>query len=324
MKRYLGVLAAIPFFAVINTVEAAPMIFNTCGATGATGPTQAACDVAYGAGVVTVAGGIQSWTVATAGTYRVIATGAAGASAQPGRTGGRGAQVATDLVFSMGDILQLAVGQMGIADVNVDNGGGGGGSFVVDMANNPLLVAGGGGGTRVGAGQNGHDASITQFGTTGSQSASTGGGALKVVDLGLGGQNGTFSWGSGGAGFFGDGANDGSFGTGGSSWANGLAGGVELSCIGGPSDGGFGGGGAGAGCGGGGGGGGYSGGDGGFIAGGGGSFLAGMNQLALAGIGTGDGLISIELLTTVPEPGTLALFGLGLLGLGIARRKRAA
>jgi hypothetical protein len=31
-----------------------------------------------------------------------------------------------------------------------------------------------------------------------------------------------------------------------------------------------------------------------------------------------------SVVTTVPEPGTLALFGLGMLGIGMARRRRSA
>lgn len=255
INRVLSALVAVPFLALVHASEAAPIVFTTCGATGAMGPTQGACDAAYGGGVVAVAGGIQSWTAATAGTYRIIATGAAGASATMTQTGGRGAQVAADLVLSAGQILQLAIGQIGTAGfrgaLSTGSGGGGGGSFVVDSANTALLVAGGGGGTRSGALVNGFDASTSQFGTTGSGNnlSGVGGGVQKVIHLGLGGIASSNSWGSAGAGFFGDGANDGQ-GSGGSSWANGLAGGTHIgSCSNEASaDGGFGGGGAGQGC----------------------------------------------------------------------------
>lgn len=117
---------------------------------------------------------------------------------------------------------------------------------------------------------------------------------MKTTDLGLGGQVSSISWGSGGGGFFGNGAGDPfnclGTGVGGSSWANGSGGGGS-----GGSAGGFGGGGSGAGCAGGGGGGGYSGGDGGLVAGGGGSFNAGTLQVATAGVGTGNGSLVIVL-----------------------------
>lgn len=112
--------------------------------------------------------------------------------------------------------------------------------------------------------------------------------------MGLGGIVSADSWGSGGAGFFGDGAADPSHGVapspGGKSWANGILGGT------GSAAGGFGGGGAGNGSCGGGGGGGYSGGDGGRVAGGGGSWNTGANQVAIAGVGVGNGELIIQLL----------------------------
>jgi hypothetical protein len=149
--------------------------------------------------------------------------------------------------------------------------------------------------------QNGTDASITRSGTTASGFNQTYTPAVKSTDLGLGGIVSSPSWGSGGAGFFGDGASDVPFGSptsGGRSWANGMKGGT------GSAAGGFGGGGAGNGSCGGGGGGGYSGGDGGLVAGGGGSFASDATAVFLAGVGLGDGELLITLLRQ------LALLGL--------------
>ena len=133
--------------------------FSTCGATGATGPTQAACNAAYTstdlAGAVTIAGsGVQDWVVPTTGTYEVTAIGAQGGNGNGEFVGGLGAEIQGTFTFDAGMTLQLVVGQMGGS--NLGNGGGGGGSFVVDLSNDPLLVAGGGGGIRAGAGQNGN------------------------------------------------------------------------------------------------------------------------------------------------------------------------
>jgi uncharacterized protein YhjY with autotransporter beta-barrel domain len=244
-------------------------------------------------------GAIQNWVVPKSGFYSVTAIGAQGASAAPGFSGGRGAQVTDTFKFNSGSLYQIAVGGAGTQDGC--NGGGGGGTFFVDSANNPILVAGGGGGTRVSVLQNGTDASVTRFGTTASGSQQTYTPAAKSTDLGLGGIVSSGSWGSGGAGFFGDGASDVPFGSptsGGRSWANGMKGGT------GSAAGGFGGGGAGNGSCGGGGGGGYSGGDGGRVAGGGGSFASDATAVFLAGVGLGDG----ELLITFLRQ--LALLGL--------------
>ena len=91
-----------------------------------------------------------------------------------------------------------------------------------------------------------------------------------------------------------------------------------------PSAGGFGGGGSGSGCWGGGGGGGYSGGDGGLIAGGGGSYTSGYNQLKVAGVGYGNGSLTIDFIGgTVPEPTALSLLAIALVGLALTTKRRA-
>ncbi len=223
-----------------------------------------------------ISGGIQNWTVSATGTYRITAVGAQGESAQVPFAGGLGASLRADLFLEVGAVLQIAVGQAGLAFNS--SGGGGGGSFVVSPTDEPLLVAGGGGGTRLSAEQDGCDASLTTFGIAGVSISPTSDCPVKDVDEGQGGIVTDDSWGSGGAGFFGDGELDVNGGTTAAlSWANGVLGGG----IGG-AQGGFGGGGGGNGSFGGGGGGGYSGGDGGWIA------------------GSGPGSVTIETLEIVP------------------------
>lgn len=239
--------------------------------------------------------------------------------------GGLGASLQAEFTLSAGTVLQLAIGQVGLEDTC--NGGGGGGSFVVDASDEPLLVAGGGGGTRTSVLQNGCDASLTTFGIGGSGSLETSACPVKVTDEGLGGVVSSGSWGSAGAGFFGNGAVDGS-GTAALSWANGALGGGSAD----DSSGGFGGGGGGDGSCGGGGGGGYSGGDGGRVAGGGGSFAAPAAASLVASIaGSGDGSVIIEALDVqptapvavpaLPALGVVLLSTLMLLA-GIGRRRR--
>jgi hypothetical protein len=246
-------------------------------------------------------GSIASWTVPATGTYHITAIGAAGKANGSGRTGGRGAELSGDFNLTAGATYKIAVGGEGSTDSH--NGGGGGGTFFVDSSDAPILIAGGGGGTREGAGQNGTDANTGEFGMTGSTNHSTYTPAAKTGSLGLGGNNGGPSrYGSGGAGFFGNGVDDVGVGSGGRDWANGMTGGT------GTAHGGFGGGGAGNGGYGGGGGGGYSGGDGGWIAGGGGSYNTGANPTALAGIGTGNGSLTI-VLASASDTGATAAIG---------------
>lgn len=302
--------------------------FTNAGATGANGPTQAAINSAYSAtslnGTVTSVGGIQEWMVQYTGVYLITAAGAQGASGDTRYVGGKGALISGEFFLTAGQILQIAVGQMGLGQSSGSNGGGGGGSFVVDALDNPLLVAGGGGGTRTEVSQNGVGGQTSQYATIGSGSSTTNPGTLKVVGLGLGGTISATSWGSAGAGFNSNGAGEYSITAGGRSWFNGLTGGIGIS----PQHGGFGGGGSGAGGWGGGGGGGYSGGDGGRVAGGGGSFNNGTNQTGIAAYNAGHGYVTIELLSpvgpVVPEPTSIALAGFAGIGMAVGawRRRR--
>ena len=318
--------------ALCGTASFAQWNFSACAATGATGPTQAACDTAYGAtnlaGAVTVAGGIQSWTVPTSGVYRITAVGGQGAAGAPAHAGGRGAELSGDFTLSAGTTLRIAVGQQGLGQGSNSNGGGGGGSFVVSSADSPMLVAGGGGGTRTGATRDGCDASLTEYGIVGSGDQSTSTCTPHTTGLRQGGViTSSDDYGSAGAGFDTNGQNDGSVGTGGKSWLNGLGGGAKVgSCGGVNAQGGFGGGGAGTGCWGGGGGGGYSGGDGGWIAGGGGSYNVGAKAAAAVSTASGDGRVVIALVSAaavapVPTASSVGLIALALL-LGVAGMRR--
>lgn len=239
----------------------------------------------------TFTGSIDNWSAPQAGDYRIVAIGAQGASADPDHQGGRGARIEGTFTLSAGEVFRILVGGAGTAGAG--DGGGGGGTFFVRADDIPFLIAGGGGGTRAVVDQDGTDASTAEAAFTASGSGTTYTPVLKTTDIGAGGVNSSGSWGSGGGGFFGAGQPDPICGTasaGGGDWASGMEGGNGASTSG---PGGFGGGGSGDGCNGGGGGGGYSGGDGGRVAGGGGSFNAGSDQVAIAGVGLGDGLLQI-------------------------------
>ncbi|AKU95586.1 Glycine-rich RNA-binding protein GRP1A [Labilithrix luteola] len=269
-----GVMSAAPVSNV--TVSCVKSSFSNTG-TGATGT-------------------LQSFTAPQTRTYRIEAWGAQGASGGAVKLGGLGARMRGDFALTKGDVLTILVGQAGTQ--TTDDGGGGGGSFVV-IGTTPLLVAGGGGGTRVESSFNGRDASVGPEGVAGSGEND---GPENITAGGTAGSGGGFqdSWGAGGGGFSGDGADDTDgdsvYGYGGKSFLQGgEGGGSGTGCDGAPAFGGFGGGGAGNGCNGGGGGGGYSGGGGGWNAGGGGSFNSGLNPSNSAGARSGHGLVTITL-----------------------------
>ncbi|WP_201768983.1 endo-1,C4-beta-glucanase [Myxococcus stipitatus] len=282
-----------------NTVDPPVSVIQVCGVTTSFSPFAI---LEKGLVFTNTVGGVEyqgptgplaprTWTVPKTGEYRITATGASGASAVAGLAGGCGAKVSGVFTLQENDTLQLLVGQKGTATTY--SAGGGGGSFVV-KSGSPLLIAGGGGGLRAGALVPGRSGSVSTSGSAGSTHASYLSGFIAGGTAGLGGARGA-AYGSGGGGWSGNGASDGTYGEGGFAFLSGGKGGAGKAC-GGLAHGGYGGGGAGNGCYGGGGGGGYSGGGGGRVGGGGGSWNVGTRPESSEGACTqsGHGVITIE------------------------------
>ena len=278
-------------------------------------------------------GGVQSFTVPTSGEYALDVFGASG-GASANAVGGLGAEVSGDIFLTAGDTLTLFVGGRGQNSFGGGNGGGGGG--FVFLGANVLAVAGGGGGAsyHFGGGP-GQAATAGEMGGganggAGGASGSGGGGGTYVSPF----SGYAFANGGGGAG-----ADSGAAGYGGDGAGSRSGFGAKFP-NGGAYRGGFGGGGGGGSSSGddtaGGGGGGFSGGGGGsgeyasghgqgFGGGGGGSYLSNLftNQILTAGVNSGDGSISVTLLTpAVPEPSTWAMTLAGFAGLGWLTRMR--
>ncbi len=273
---------------------------------------------------ITYSGSSTTWTVPSSGIYEIIAYGAQGGSGSQSSSGGKGAEIGGEFALTAGTVLDIAVGGAGVNGIDGGGGGGGGGTFVTFAGTTTntsgiLVIAGGGGGGALATGIDGNTS--TSGGSSGIGGASVGVG-------GVGGSGGGALFvGGGGGGFLGNGSNASLSGNGGGGFPT-LSGGVGF----GFGGGGFGGGGgassdkgsaAAAG-----GGGGYSGGGGGDRgAGGGGSFLSNLatNPIILAGIRSGDGLVTIEALSstpTVPEPTSLSLLAIGAAALGVRRSKK--
>lgn len=277
------------------------------GAVLASGIFTAAPAAASCIGSFTFTGTIQTCTVDTTGTYALSLFGAQGG----GSTGGLGAQAGGSILLSAGDELSILVGGQGGTTITASStqlGHGGGGTMAGDA---------GGAGQAGTAGGTGTGSMVRGPGAPGGTGGS---GGLASID------HNAITRAGGGGGWSGNGGGGPSPAPGGgASFLNGGAGGTAA--VGlfydtfGP--GGFGGGGGsqvGAG-----GGGGYSGGGGGTGGGGGGSFLAAAvtDDVLVAGVRSGNGLVTIGLQSAVqtPEPGTLTLLA-GALGM-LALRRRA-
>lgn len=250
--------------------------FTNASTAGRIAPTLATLQTAYSSASYTWASsyltqgdyqGYQDWTVPQTGIYEFTVSGAKGGEGSNGVAAGTGARVKGRVSLTRGEIITIAVGQIGTATGDTNWPGAGGGSFVVRKAGNvPLFIAGGGAGDRPGTGPiNGVTTNSGATGTAGYPGGINGNG----------GSTGNSS--GGGGGFFSSGATaTAGNGGGGAGFQAGLVGGTPPSNSG---EGGFGGGGSGDGAANGssGGGGGYSGGGGGngntSQTGGGGSYI---------------------------------------------------
>ena len=284
--------------------------FTNAGATGRFGPILSQCLSAYSSAswaasyLNMTSQGIQLWTVPATGNYTITCAGAKGGSTYAPSytfTGGQGVIMSGTFNLTKGDVLKIAVGQIG--GNYAYTGGGGGGSFVSKSDNTPLIVAGGGGGAGANGG-NGFNATTSTSGTTGNSGYAGGVNGYGSTYTGNAG------WGQSGAGFYGDGngrsTNYYDSGEVAKAFINGATGAQEngtsfnTSCNGAP--GGFGGGGSGS-CNGGGGAGGYSGGGGGGGAGG--SYNNGLSQ-SNGTLNNGVGYVTITSTFTIIQSGYLS------------------
>ena len=155
-------------------------VFTTLGASGRWGPTS---NLSHYRGKdhdgqVTLASGIQKWTVPISGEYQVEAIGASGGYdiyANSRQYRGRGARMIGTFSLTKGEVIQILVGQEGGINTVSYASGGGGGSFVVRGAAIPLIIAGGGGGIQTATARHSQcDASTSTTGNTGYQSLAGG------------------------------------------------------------------------------------------------------------------------------------------------------
>jgi hypothetical protein len=203
--------------------------FTNAGATGRTGPTLAQCLSSYD--TITydwltktsffnmTSQGKQLWTVKIGGVYEFDVRGARGGTYSNGGTtytGAYGARIVSRVTLSVGQVIAIAVGQMGQDSTTYPTSGGG--SFVVlDGTSTPLVVAGGGAGAGSNGGGNANTSAQGQITTYGGPPGSRGGGSgtngggggggrnTSGGDAADGASNGSYNQASGGAGFYGSG-----------------------------------------------------------------------------------------------------------------------
>ena len=126
--------------------------FTTAGQTGRVGPSAGQILTGYStnwhANFLKIGdfNGYQDWTVPVSGVYELEVAGASGFEGTGSGTAGRGAIVRGKVNLTKGEIITIAVGQVGDApSAGSLYGGSGGGTFVVrKQGSQPLFVAGGG------------------------------------------------------------------------------------------------------------------------------------------------------------------------------------
>lgn len=320
-KRFLfSVLSGLATLLPMATHAQFTCTFTPASKTGSLGPSQAQINTAYAAtslnGQVTVAAGIQSWTVPATGIYLIDVAGSSGGATNV-HAAGLGARMKGEFNLNSGDVIKVIAGQRGESNATTESGAGGGGTYVT--SNGVLLIAaGGGGGATIDndglGGVTGTSATQDNPGYSAAGTSGNGGATCLAVSYSGGGGGGY------NAGSAGNGLSVPTGGGGGLSFLNGGTGGAWN----GPGDaqGGFGGGGGSddsttSG----GGGGGYSGGAGGgqLLAcstggtvnrsggGGGGSYNTGANQVNAGGTNLGNGFAIFTSLCNVSVAGTSSL-----------------
>jgi len=164
----------------LYTIASNAHTFTTAGVTGRVGPTIAQLRSAY-TGATAWSGtylqqgafqGYQDWTVPISGIYQFTVSGASGYNGSGSGGVGRGATVQGRVALTKGEIITIAVGQVGEApSAGGIYGGSGGGTFVVrKTGNEPLFVAGGG--SAEANATIGRDGVLTELGGAGSGGAS--------------------------------------------------------------------------------------------------------------------------------------------------------
>ena len=296
----------------LYTVASNTHTFTTAGSTGRVGPTITSVRSAY-TGATSWSGaylqqgnfqGYQDWTVPVSGIYEFTANGASGFNGSGAGGVGLGATVKGRVALTKGEIITIAVGQVGEApSAGGLYGGSGGGTFVVrKTGNEPLFVAGGGSAeSNATIGRNGVLTNLGGAGSGGSSGAASGFGGVAT-----GGRS------AGGGGFFSRGGNSTVGEQGGGSFLDGLTATDNATRIGG--NGGFGGGASsdGENAGQSGGGGGYSGGAGArnftaqAVGGGGGSFITttATNVATSTGLYNGSSLFNGNAITNLASYNT--------------------
>ena len=176
--------------------------FTNAGVTGRLGPTIAQMRSAY-TGATAWSGtylqqgsfqGYQDWIVPISGVYDFTVSGASGFNGSGAGGTGLGARVKGRVTLTKGEIITIAVGQVGEApSAGGIYGGSGGGTFVVRKAGNEPLFVAGGGSAEAGA-TAGRNGSLTELGGAGSggiagTSAGDGGSAVGGRSGGGGGFN---------------------------------------------------------------------------------------------------------------------------------------